>query len=96
MNRLYAGLAGAVLLGFYTWAVYGWGRDSCAAKVETGTVKEQARQATGAGELKAGDIQHGQRIKSTKQAAIAAPAPLGCDGVDIGDVRAAGLGGVRD
>jgi hypothetical protein len=96
MNKLYAAIAGAIILGLYTWAVFERGKESCEAKVEVATVKETSRQAEGAGELKTGDVKHGQQVEDTKRTVAATPAPQDCDRVDIGDLRVGTLGGVRD
>lgn len=95
MNYLYSGIAGALLLGLYTWGVFEWGKDSCEAKVVTVTVYEEKRQTEGVGQLKTGEVKRGQQIKEDLGKIAAAPAPQGCDRVDIGDLRVERLGGVR-
>lgn len=95
MNYLYGGIAGAALLGLYTWAVFEWGKDSCEARVVTVTVYEEKRQAEEAGKLKVAEVKHEQRVKEIIRETAAVSAPLGCDRADIGDLRVERLGGVR-
>ena len=95
MKIWYAAVAGALLLGLYTWWIYGLGADSVEEKIITVTVMESARQTEAAGQLGIGDVKQGQRVKEVIDETKQARAPQGCDLVDPGDLRVNALGGVR-
>ena len=95
MKIWYAAVAGALLLGLYTWWVYGLGADSVEKKVITMTVMESARQTEAAGQLGIGDIKQWQRVKEVIDETKQIRAPQDCDLADPGDMRVNALGGVR-
>ena len=92
--KQYAIAGGLIAFCAWSWWIYGLGQDSIEAKIDKTTTTETIRQANDAGNLKAGDAKHATKIIERIKIVRAAPSPLDCAAVDIGDDRVLVLGGM--
>lgn len=95
MNRIYAAVGIAILVGLYTWWVFNLGVNSCEAKVDKITTTETIRQGGDVAQLTGAEVKHGTQVNEIIKYVRSKPSPQDCDKVDTGDDRVNALGGVR-